>query len=259
MGKPNILKYAIALYEAERGRKPIPPISAQDVSLTVADAYAVQLENVQRAIRMGETVSGKKIGLTAPPIQAQMGIQEPDYGHLFASMECGDGTIPTDRLIQPQIEAELAFVLRDNLSGGKITALDVRNATDYVVGAFEIMDCRIENWNLRLVDMIADNACAGRYVLGAKHLPIEGLDLSSVAMTLWRNGEQIQTGTGMAVMGDPCRSVAWLSNRLWYYGVPLKRGDVILSGAFTAAVPAQKGDTFRVEFSSFGEVEARFV
>jgi 2-keto-4-pentenoate hydratase len=262
MDKPDAVKiarYAAALYEAERSRTPVPPLTLQDASLTVEDAYAIQLENVRRMTAEGHVISGKKIGLTSPGIQAQFGVTEPDYGHLFASMDCENGDVPTDCLIHPKIEAELAFVLGTDLAGGRVTVRDVREATDYVTGAFEIVDSRVEGWKIRLVDTVADNASAGRYVLGRTRLPLEGMDPATIAMKLWKNGELIAEGAGSSVMGDPCVSVAWLSNRLWDFGVSLKKGEVILSGAFTAAPLAKKGDVFRVAFSSFGELEARFV
>ncbi|MDR3265575.1 MAG: 2-keto-4-pentenoate hydratase [Synergistaceae bacterium] len=251
-------KYAVALYEAERKRTPIRPLTLQDDSLTVEDAYAIQLENVRRMAEEGYVISGKKIGLTSPGIQKQLGVTEPDYGHLFASMDCGNGDVPTGELIQPKIEAELAFILKADLTG-KVTARDVREATDCVAGAFEIVDSRVEDWKIKLVDTVADNASSGRYVLGKKRLPLGDTDLAAITMKFWKNGEPIAEGAGSAVMGDPCVSVAWLSNRLRDFGVCLKKGEVILSGAFTAAPPARKGDVFRVEFASFGEVEARFV
>lgn len=259
MDMNNIKKYAGLLYEAERSRVAIPPLTEQEPALTVDDAYAIQLENVKRVTAQGHKISGKKIGLTSPGIQQQLGVNEPDYGHLFAVMDCVNGEVAIDRLMQPKIEAELAFVLKADLAGGKITAQDVRDATDYVVGAFEIVDSRVADWKIKLADTVADNASSGRYVLGEKKLTIGETDLSAVTMKLYKNGELAGEGTGAAVLGDPCLAVAWLANRLWDYGVTLKTGEIILSGAFTAAPPATKGDTFEAVFSAFGSVKARFV
>lgn len=255
----RIQMFADLLYESERERSPIPPLTAQDGALTTDDAYAIQLCNVRRVEAMDQVISGKKIGLTSPGIQRQLGVNEPDYGHLFASMDCPDGMVRTEELIQPKIEAELAFVLASDLVGGEITAQDVRKATAYVVGAFEIVDSRVADWKIKLVDTVADNASSGRYVLGSARKQIDTVDLPAVTMKLYQNGGLVDEGTGAAVLGDPCEAVAWLANRLWSYGVPLKQGEVILSGAFTAAPPAKRGDTFRAEFSDFGVVEARFV
>jgi len=259
MDNQNIQKYADLLYEAERDRHPMQPLTELDDALTVDDAYAIQMENVSRVTAMGHVVSGKKIGLTSPGIQQQLGVNEPDYGHLFAAMNCTDCTVNTDQLILPKIEAELAFVLASDLTGGNVTAQDVISATEYVVGAFEIVDSRVADWRIKLADTVADNASSGRYILGEKRLRPDKIDLPAVTMRLYKNGGLVGEGTGAAVLGDPCAAVAWLANRLWDYGVRLNKGEVILSGAFSSAPAAQKGDVFRVEFSSFGVIEAQFI
>ena len=254
----NIQKYADMLYESEKNRVSVPPLTGQDATITIDDAYAIQMKNVNRAVAEGQVVSGKKIGLTSPGIQQQLGVNEPDYGHLFAAMDCKDGVLDTDQLIQPKIEAELAFVLSADLGGGQVTAEDVRKATDYVVGAFEIVDSRVADWKIKLVDTVSDNASSGRYILGTKQLKVNEVDLPAVTMHLYKNDALVAKGIGAAVLGDPCIAVAWLANRLWDYGVSLKKGEVILSGAFSAAPIAKKGDVFRVEFSSFGSLLAKF-
>ena len=259
MESRKIQDYAEQLFNAERDRKAIPPLTEQDSALTVDDAYHIQLENVKRVVSMGHIVSGKKIGLTSPGIQKQMGVNEPDYGHLFASMDCKDGKVNTGALMLPKIEGEIAFFLSRDLDGGKVTREDVVKATDYVVAAFEIVDSRIADWKIRLPDTVADNASSGRYVLGRRRLKLREVNLPETMMKLYRNDQLSGEGIGGAVLGDPCISVAWLANRLWSYGVTLKAGEVILSGAFSAAPVAIKGDVFVAEFSSFGEIEAAFV
>jgi 2-keto-4-pentenoate hydratase len=251
--------YAGLLYQAERNRRPIAPLTEQDSSITVEDAYRIQAENVKTVLSMGHVISGKKLGLTSPGIQKQMGVDQPDYGHLYAAMERRDRKINTSELIQPKIEGEIAFILKEDLTGDAITREDVIRATDYVVAAFEIVDSRIANWNIKLVDTIADNASSGRYVLGAVGVAPSEVDLPKVAMRFFKNQELIEEGLGEAVMGDPGLAVAWLANRLRTYGVSLKAGEVVLSGAFTAAAPASRGDRFRAEFSGLGTVEAWFV
>ncbi len=259
MADLHILNFAQRLFEAERNRLAISPLTEQDTSLTIDDAYAIQLENVRRVVDMGYAISGKKIGLTSPGIQRQLGVNEPDYGHLFAAMDCTDGHVDTSALIQPKIEAELAFILQKDLAGGQVTAQDVQAATDYVVGAFEIVDSRVADWRIKLVDTVADNASSGRYVLGGTRLNPAAVDLAAVGMQLYKNGNLVGEGTGAAVLGNPCEAVAWLANRLWRYGVTLRAGEVILSGAFSAAPVAAKGDAFEAVFTSFGSVKARFV
>jgi len=259
MDNRKIRAFAEQLFNAERNRKAIRPLTEQDGTITPYDAYLIQLENVMRLTSMGHTVSGKKIGLTSPGIQKQMGVNEPDYGHLFASMDCKDGKVSTCALLFPKIEAEIAFILKSDLSGGRVTRQDVVNATGYVCAAFEIIDSRIVDWKIKLCDTIADNASSGRYVLGSRRLGLNEVNLPEVTMKLYQNGRPAGEGSGAAVMGDPCVSVAWLANRLWDYGVCLKAGEVILSGAFSAAPLAVKGDTFSAEYSSFGRIEAVFV
>ncbi|MDL2323707.1 2-keto-4-pentenoate hydratase [Ruminococcaceae bacterium OttesenSCG-928-A16] len=259
MDNPNNAKYAGMLYDAERTRQAISPLTAMDATLTVDDAYAIQLENVNRVTGLGQVISGKKIGLTSPGIQQQLGVNEPDYGHLFASMDCADGNVPTDALMQPKIEGEIAFILKEDLVGGEVTADDVRAATDYVVAAFEIVDSRVADWKIKLIDTVADNASSGRYVLGSHKVQLNEVDLPAVPMKLTKNGELVGEGTGAAVLGDPALAVAWLANRLWSYGVQLKKGEVILSGAFSAAPPATKGDVFKADFGPLGTVEAKFI
>jgi 2-keto-4-pentenoate hydratase len=264
MERVKIAALADGLFEAERTRKAVFPLTDREPSLTVDDAYQIQLANVQKVLDMGHVISGKKIGLTSVGIQKQFGVNEPDYGHLFAAMDCKDGKINTSALLQPKIEGEIAFILKADLAGGKVNRDDVIRATDYVVGAFEIVDSRVADWKIKLPDTVADNASSGRYVLGGKKLTLSEADLPSVTMKLYKTAaggqpELAGEGTGAAVLGDPCLSVAWLANRLWSYGVTLKAGEVILSGAFSAAPPAKQGDVFTAEFSSFGKVEAGFV
>ncbi|MDR1913565.1 MAG: 2-keto-4-pentenoate hydratase [Clostridiales bacterium] len=253
----NIKRLADDLYNSERARKSISPLT-DSFHLTVDDAYHIQLENVKRVLGMGYKISGKKIGLTSPGIQRQLGVNEPDYGHLFDAMDCKDGTIRIDELMQPKIEAELAFILKADLSGGKITESDVIQATDYVIGAFEIVDSRIADWKIKLMDTIADNASSGRYILGLRSISPDA-DLSSIKMTLTKNGEKAGEGYGAAVLGDPRKAVAWLANKMWGYGVTLKAGEVILSGAFTAAPLAVKGDVFEADFDGIETVTAHFI
>ncbi len=257
--KEDIKKYADMLYEAERTRVAIPPLTEMDETLDIDDAYAIQLANVERVVKEGHVISGKKIGLTSFGIQEQLGVDEPDYGHLFAAMDCRDGKIETVKLMQAKIEGEIAFVLKDDLKGGNVTAEDVRKATDYVVAAFEIVDSRVADWKIKLVDTVSDNASSGRYMLGDKKLSIDEVDLPSVKMQMTKNGEPCGEGTGEAVLGDPAMAVAWLANRLWGYGVTLNKGEVVLSGAFSAAPAAAKGDVFTADFGEMGSLTAEFI
>ena len=255
----DIKKYADMLYEAERTRTAIEPLTEMDPELTIDDAYAIQLANIERVVGEGQVISGKKIGLTSEGIQKQLGVDEPDYGHLFQSMDCSNGLCSIDELISARIEGEIAFVLKEDLSGGNVTAEDVRRATDYVVPAFEIVDSRVADWRIKLIDTVSDNASSGRYVLSEQKSKIDEVDLPSVEMKLYKNGELVNEGVGSAVLGDPAEAVAWLANKLWGYGVSFFKGEVILSGALSATVTAEKGDEFVADFGDFGTVHARFV
>jgi len=247
------------LYHSSKTRIAIAPLTETFAGLTVDDAYHIQLLNIERAVKEGQVISGKKIGLTSPGIQKQLGVNEPDYGHLFESMNCKNGEVKTDHFLQPKIEAEIAFILKADLSGGKVTPADVMQAADYVVGAFEIVDSRVADWKIKLIDTISDNASSGCYVLGDKRVSAAFIDLAGETMKLYKNGELINQGDGAAVLGNPCNAVAWLANRLYDYGVVLKKGEVILSGAFSAAPEAVRGDLFEAEFGSLGKVTAKFV
>lgn len=255
----RIRRFAELLFVAERDRRPLAPLTEQDSSITVDDAYAIQMENQKRALALGHVVSGKKIGLTSAGMRKQMGVDEPDYGHLYAAMECRDGEIDSSALIQPKIEGEIAFILGEDLAGGSIGPEEVIRATDQVAAALEIVDSRIADWRIGLADTIADNASTGRYVLGEARLRPGDLDLAGVALRFFKNEELLEEGLGRAVMGNPCIAVAWLANRLWAYGSGLRAGELVLSGAFTAAAPAFRGDRFLAEFTGLGTVEARFI
>jgi 2-keto-4-pentenoate hydratase len=262
MDKNKIKIYADELFEAERARKAIPPITGREQSFGTDEAYAVQMLNIRRAEAAGHIISGKKIGLTSPGIQKQMGVDEPDYGHLFSAMECKYGIVNSNELIQPKIEAELAFILKKDLRGGNVSVRDVDEATDYIVAAFEIVDSRVADWKIKLPDTVADNASSGRYILGGDRIRARGADLASVEMKLYKITDGAETlageGPGSAVLGDPRAAVAWLANKLWEYGGALQAGETILSGAFSAAPLARKGDAFTAVFSGVGKVEARF-
>lgn len=260
MKDTKLLEMADLLHNASITGNAIPPLTDTYPELSIDDAYAIQMENVKRAVNDEEIISGKKIGLTSEGIQTQMGVNEPDYGHLFKSMDFSQtGVLNFDDFLSPKIEGEVAFCLKEDLKGGNVTVEDVRRATDYVVAAFEIVDSRIADWKIKLADTVSDNASSGAYVLGNKKLTLDEVDLINLPMNLYKGDKLIGEGKGSAVLGDPCKSVAWLSNRLHHYGVILKAGEVVLSGAFSAAPLVARGDSFKAEFGPLGKVEASFI
>ncbi len=257
--KELIAQCAAKLSEATRARTPIPPLTREHPELTAKDAYAIQLVNVNLLLAQGAVVSGKKIGLTSPGMQQLLGVNEPDYGHLFGFMAC-ERDVPANELIQPKIEAEIAFLLGRDLPDREVNAQDVLDCTAFVTAAFEIVDSRVADWKIKLADTISDNASSGRYVLGSQRVPPRTLNLATVSMVTEQTGHGVVSeGVGSAVMGDPAVSVAWLANCLRRYGVSLKKGEVVLSGAFAAALPAVSGDEFCATFSGLGSVTARFI
>lgn len=246
---------AEALREARARRRPIPPLTDAAPGLLVEDAYAIAASNVARRLAHGAHVVGHKIGLTSPAVQAQLGVDEPDYGALLDEMELADGaTIERGDFIVPRVELELAFHLADRLAGPGVTAEDVRGATACVQPAIELVDSRIADWRIRLADTVADAASSAAFVLGGRRVPIADFDPAAVEVALYNGDELLERGRSDAVLGDPCAAVAWLANTLGPFGDALEPGHVVLSGACTRMVAAQAGDRFRGDFGALGTV-----
>ncbi|SHR25595.1 2-keto-4-pentenoate hydratase [Mycobacteroides abscessus subsp. abscessus] len=255
----KIKEYAALLADAEKTGVGTNPLTILDPNLSVTEAYHIQLENIQMKVEQGQKIIGKKIGLTSLAMQKLLGVDEPDYGHLLDSMEVTNGgTISIEKVLQPKVEAELAFVLKKDLIGPNITTLDVLQATDYIVPALEIVDSRVKDWKIKLPDTIADNASSGFYVLGDRKAKVDEINLELLGMVLSRNNEIVNTGVGAAALGNPATCVAWLANKLSEFGIPLKAGEIILSGALSAAADAKAGDSFSARFAHFGEVKVHF-
>lgn len=253
-------KIADELLAAEASRKPIVHLTTTYPSITVDDAYRIQLAVIEKKLAQGRKVIGKKIGLTSKGMQKLLGVSEPDYGHLLDDMILYEGfTCLRDNLIQPKIEGELAFILKETLKGPGITIADVYRATDYIVPAFEVVDSRYIDWKIKLADTVADNASSSRLILGSRMAPIKDVDLRLVGMVLEKNGELVNSGAGAEVWGNPAAAVAWLANKLSDYGIALEAGEIILSGAFTAAEAVNAGDAFTVSVTGLGSVTLKFV
>ena len=253
-------KFGGALHEALRNRRTVTPLIEQDPSLTIDDAYAISLDFLARRCKDGERVVGKKIGVTSKAVQDMLGVHQPDFGFLTDWMQV-DGAIDVDgkALIAPRAEAEIAFILTDGLTGPGVTAEDVVAATAAIAPCFEIVDSRIRDWQIGIVDTVADNASCGVFVLGEARADPRGLDLAALRVTVTRNGEPLSEGLGSAVQGNPAQAVAWLANTLGAYGVTLDAGDVILSGSLVPLAPAAKGDVFAMTLHGIGGCTARFV
>lgn len=250
---------ADTLLEAERSKQAVPPITSQYSDLNVTEAYKVQLEILKRKLSDGRTVIGKKVGLTSQAMQKMLGVNEPDYGHLLDDMKIPhNGKVKVSDLLSPKIEAEIGFILGEDLQGPNVTFLDVLMATKYVVPTLEIIDSRIADWKIGLVDTVADNGSSALVVVGEQMTEIAGIDLRSVGMILSKNGEMVATGSGAAALGHPAHAVAWLANKLHEFGISLKAGELILPGALSAAVAVKEGDTITAQFGPVGSVTVTF-
>jgi 2-keto-4-pentenoate hydratase len=248
------------LLDAGEARQQTDQITEAFPEMTDDDAYAIQLALVQRRLTRGHVLVGKKVALTNRAIQQNLGVNEPVFGHLMSDMFVQDGApISCGELLQPKVEPEIAFLLKEELKGPGITAARVLAATAGVMPALEIPGTRIRDWKLKLGDIVADNAAASRVVLGGKLTPVEGLDLRLLGVVLEKNGVLVSTGAGAAALGNPVDSVAWLANKLARYGLSLRAGDVVIPGALVLPPEAHPGDFFRATFDRLGSVSAVFV
>ena len=244
---------------AARNRQPIAPVRTLIGDSDIDLAYAVQQELISRRIEAGAVVVGRKIGLTSPAVQRQLGVDQPDLGVLFADMDMSsEPKVPSHRLLQPKAEAEIAFVLKDDLDGEVLSSEEVRSAVDHAVAALEIVDSRIADWDLTIADTVADNASSGLFVLGADRLTLDEFSPRDATMRMYANDTLVSEGDGKACLGDPLLALTWLARTAAAYGNPLRAGQIILSGALGPMVPAPPGTRIRAEIAPLGEVAATF-
>ena len=256
----NYQTIAEMLLSAEKECVPIDPLTSVYPTMTVEDAYCIQLTIVERKKTDKNKIIGKKIGLTSKAMQRLLNVNEPDYGHLLSNMLLLEGEpCIRKKLIWPRVEGELAFILKERLQGPGITPSDVLRATEGIMPAFEIVDSRIRDWKIKLPDTVADNGSSAFLVLGSRMISVKDLDLRLIGMVLEKNGEVVSTGAGAAVWGNPAAAVAWLANKLSDFGIALEAGEIILSGALTAAEDANEGDIFSVSFDRLGTLSLKFV
>jgi 2-oxopent-4-enoate/cis-2-oxohex-4-enoate hydratase len=266
LDRNDINRYGDELYDALVNRFTVPNLRDRAPGITVVDSYAIQSRLVQRRLDAGEHIVGKKIGATSAPVQQMLGVYEPDFGQLLSGMVYRNGdTIALGTLIQPRAEGEIAFVLKHDLAGPGLTAVDVLRATEYVVPCFEIVDSRIDNWDIKIVDTVADNASCGVYVLGDTPKDPFELDLALVGMVIEveRPGdterELFATGAGAAVQGSPVNSLVWLANTLGALGISFRAGEVILTGSLSAMAWLREPQTITCSFGDLGQCSVQFV
>lgn len=263
MTRPNLHALADTLRYAEESRAPCPRITDAASDLTVADAYAIQRLNVERRLRCGlhgrpARVVGRKIGITSKAVMEWLKVDEPDFGHLLDDMSLVDGgEVRRDDLVQPRIEAEIAFVLGRDLRGPGVLPQDVLAATDWICAALEVIDSRVAEWKIGYLDTVADNASSARFVLGTTKASLQGVDLPLVGMAMRKNGRVVSTGAGAACLGNPVTAVVWLAEKLAEMGDFLKAGDVVLSGALGPVTPIEKGDFVEAEIAHVGRCTIR--
>jgi 2-keto-4-pentenoate hydratase len=252
---------AASLEHAWTTRTTIEPLS-ETHNLEVEGAYQVQRAWHSLRIKAGDSLVGRKIGLTSQPVQEQFGVNTPDYGLLWKSrqFEFQNGTLelPANLFIQPRLEGEIAFLIGRRLKGPNVTVEDVLSATDAVAPAVEIVDSRIADYRIKIADTVADNASFGGFAVGTWRKDWCETDLRLIGMKVQHNGQPSSEGTGAASLGHPANAVAWLVNKLAEYDSALEPGDIVMSGALARMLPAKTGDQFLLEFSGVPALRVRF-
>ena len=250
---------AEALRTAEATQVAIAPLIVTYPDIDVVDSYEIQLINIRRRLAAGATVHGHKVGLSSKAMQEMMGVDEPDYGHLLSDMVyTEDAPIPTGKFLIPRVEVEVGFVLGDDLPGEGCTVEDVLRCTDFIAPAIELIDSRIADWKIGLMDTIADNASSCGVILGKERVKPDELDVKAIDATLSINGSEVARGTSGAVLGDPTIAVAWLANKVASFGVRLEKGHVVLPGSCTRAYDVKPGDDVVATFEGLGSVHLQF-
>jgi 2-keto-4-pentenoate hydratase len=257
---PSTLEtFADELLTATETLRPVAPLRDRLPGMTLDDAYVIQDIQLRRHLNAGRVLSGRKVGLTSLAMQAQLGVDSPDFGFFFTDMVHHENAqLKASGFIAPKVEPEFGFVLKQTLHGPDVTVEQAAAAIGEIYPAIEIIDSRIADWNIKLVDTVADNASCGAIAVGTTPLNVNAADLASVACTLRINGEIRESGTGAAVMGNPIAPLAWLANILGERGVALEAGQLILPGSFTKALPVLAGESATADFGDLGSLTINF-
>jgi 2-keto-4-pentenoate hydratase len=238
---------------------PIEPF-ASEVDGDVDAAYRIQDCNTGHALKVdGRRIAGYKIGLTSVAVQKQLGVDQPDFGVLFEDMAIGNGAVAgASELLQPRIEAEIAFGIGTDLDDPALGLPDLLAAIEWVAPALEVVDSRILDWRIGIVETIADNASSGRFVIGPKTPFSSGIDLVKCEMSLQENGQTVSRGNGAACLGNPLLAALWLARKLVEVGRPVRAGELVLSGALGPMVKVREGCAYRAAVEGIGEVSVVF-
>lgn len=260
MNKQLIKECGDELYQCIVDQTTTAPLTERFPEITIDDAYAISLRILERRLENGEKIVGKKIGLTSNAVQTMLGVNQPDFGFLTDAMVFNQGEIMpiSERLIQPRAEGEIAFVLKKDLKGPGVTNTDVLAATECVMPCFEVVDSRIAGWKIKIQDTVADNASSGLFILGDNAVSPREVDLRTCGMVVEKNGQIISTGAGAAALGTPLSCVAWLANTLGQFDIPLKAGEIILSGALVPLENVVAGDFMQVSVGGIGQASVKF-
>lgn len=245
----------IAAHDAPRQCAPVRDLVG---TKNVAAAYSVQRLLTEDSLARGRRIVGHKIGLTSSAVQQQLGVDQPDSGVLFADMQVENGgTVGSGTLLQPKVEAEIAFILAEDLDGA-LSESRVRSAAGIAVPAIEIVDSRVQDWSITIVDTIADNGSSALFVLGPVAVPVAEFDIASCTMQLTQNGVVVSTGSGSDCLGSPLNALMWLARSAQANGSPLRAGHVVLSGALGPMVPVCPGSSYAADVSGIGSVSVHF-
>lgn len=255
----KIEEAADRIWKASLAGVPCDPVRDLIGATNVDAAYAVQRNLNERRIALGGRLVGRKIGLTSRAVQKQLGVDQPDFGMLFADMCVADGEeVSAGRVMQAKVEAEIALVIEQPLTHEKHTVADIIRATAFALPSIEIVGSRIANWDIKLGDTVADNASSGLFALGSRPVKLDAFDIVGCGMVMERRGDQVSVGTGSACMGNPLLAAVWLADVMAKYGQPLQPGDIVMTGALGPMVQAAPGDVFDAHIQGLGRVRAMF-
>jgi len=252
-------EFAQSLLGAYRTKTPIAPLIETDPSLTIDDAYDIQLRQIDAWKADGAVIKGYKVGLTSKAMQNQLGVNQPDFGHLTDRMFYLErNPIDTSAFLQPKVEPEIAFVMGAELAGPGVNVAEAMRAVDFVLPSLELIDSRIADWRIGIVDTIADNASSGGVILGSRPMKLCDIDITTSGCTLIIDSAVIATGAGSAVLGSPINALVWLANTLGARGISFAPGDVVIPGSITASQPVGVGSVVEAQFTGLGSVTAVF-